>query len=240
MKLLIGIATYKRLNKLTRLLHSLQDQTYQNFQIYIICDNKDYETAHYLETWGISNAVQDSHKFVIGAWNKCIQDKFINGNYDGFIGLVDDVQLRPNALEEIVKCHKENFPDTDGVCGFNQICYGYFEYTFKWYGQTLMGRKFIERYHNVNYQICCPDYKHFYQDEEMWIHALTLNKFQTCPKAVLNHDHPSFTGNIDETHNIIRKGNLSPKEHDIKVYAVRKLKKYCWGLDFNLIGKGNI
>lgn len=36
MKLLIGIATYKRLNKLTRLLHSLQDQTYQNFLI-ILC-----------------------------------------------------------------------------------------------------------------------------------------------------------------------------------------------------------
>lgn len=251
MRILIGIATFKRIEKLKRLLRSLEKQTYNNpFLIHIVCDNNDWETFTYLtsikeEYKGfLSFEINDKHEFVIGAWNKTIQrysshhelDTGLH-SWDGFIGLVDDVELRPNAIEEIVKCHKNNFPDTDGVCGFAQECYGNKKYTFKWFGQTLMGKKFIERYKEVNYQICCPDFFHFVQDEEMWEYANSLNKFINCPEAILNHDHPAFTGNIDETHNIIRKGSLSPKNHDFEMQKQRKLKGYLWGRDFNLIGK---
>lgn len=240
MRLLIGIATYKRIEKLKRLLHSLKNQTYQDFIIHIVCDNKDQETANYLlglyehRAGHISLSINDSHKFVVGAWNYVVRN-YINTfvDFDGFIGLVDDVELRPNALEEIVKCHKDNFPDTDGVVGFNQKCYGHSSYTFKWFGQTLIGKKFIERYENVDYLYYAPMYKHFYADEELWHYASSLKKFVNCEHAILDHDHPSFTGTVDETHNIIRKGEFSPKEHDMKLWKERQEKGYIWGLNWN-------
>ena len=85
----------------------------------------------------------------------------ISREWDGFIGLCDDVELLPNTLEKAVLLHNQKFFDTDGVVGFAQDCPGYPRYTFKWFGQTLIGRKFVERYRDANYQICCPDYYHF-------------------------------------------------------------------------------
>lgn len=235
MKLLIGIATYKRIKKLERCIESIKKSTYKNIlQIEVIIDNNDYETLNFIsnryeEDFSLIDCkIQPEHKFVIGAWNRVIQEN-MDKEWGGFIGLCDDVELRLNALEEIVKYHKENFPNTDGVCGFAQECYGNEKYTFKEYGQTLMGRKFIERYKEVNYQICCPFYKHFKQDREMYQFASFLNKFKFCSTAILDHDHPSFTGNIDETHNIIREGVNSPKKHDFDLYIKRNKENKIWG-----------
>lgn len=240
MKLLIGIATFKRIDKLKRLLKSLKNQTYQNFRIEVVCDNNDFETSKFLVDSDIKNYVQNYHKFVIGAWNKIVQQN-INNTWDGWIGLCDDVELHPNALQIIVNQHKDHFYDTDGVLGFKQECPEHPEYSFKWFGQTLMGRKFIERYAEANYQICCPDYFHFCQDAEMYDYAHSLYKFFSCEGAVLNHYHPGFIKDeVDETHNIIRSGNVSPKNKDFKMQIEREKLGYLWGKDFNLIGKDKL
>lgn len=244
MKLLIGIATYKRIEKLKRLLASLEKQTYDNFIIHIVCDNNDIDTFKYITSLTeyklghIGCSINKEHKFVSGAWNYVVQN-YINTyiNFDGFIGLCDDVELKPDALQNIVNTHQVCFPDTDGVCGFKQECPGHQEYTFKWFGQTLMGRKFIERYKEANYQICCPDYYHFIQDQEMYEFAKSLGSFGICSSAILNHYHPGYIKEeTDETHNIIRNGNISPKKHDFEMQKKRKEKGYLWGRDFNLIG----
>lgn len=251
MKLLIGIATYKRTEKLQRCLNSIFNSSYKDYEILIVADNNDVATKDYLagpnmyKLWDV--IVQPSQQFVIGAWNRAnrenIEIKFVEDNngtkvgFDGFIGLCDDVELTENALENAVLAHKNWFPDGDGVVGFKQDCPGYPEYTFKWYGQTLMGREFIERYKQVDYQICCPDYKHFFQDEEMFMYANSMNKFHPEESALLHHYHPSFIREEqDQTHEIVRFGNDSPKVHDMKVLAERLKKGYLWGRDFNLVG----
>lgn len=241
MKLLLGIGTYRRIAKLERLLKSLENQTYDNFIIHVVCDNNDFETEKYLKNtkeykFGhLAVSVNNEHKFIIGAWNYCVSN-YVNtfADFDGFVGLCDDVELYPNALEEAVKCHKENFPDTDGVVGFKQVCKGHENYTYKPFGQMLIGKQWIERYKEVNYTYYAPMYKHFYADEELFIYASSLNKFILCEKAILNHDHPLFTGNIDITHQIIRQGQNSPKNYDIALFKQRQKKNLIWGKSWEL------
>ncbi len=240
MKLLIGVATYKRKDKLKRCIDSIINSSYKDYLTVVVADNKDYESLDFLiRTYDrrlpIMGLFQKEHKYVIGAWNRIVQEN-IQRNWDGFIGLCDDVELEPDALEKIVKCHQDYFKDGDGVIGFNQVCPGHPEYTFKWFGQTLMGRKFIERYAKADYQICCPDYKHFFQDQEMYEFAHELRKFYNCREAVLKHYHPGFIKEEeDETHHIIRQSSTSPKALDTETHLARMCKSYLWGRDFNLI-----
>lgn len=239
MKLLLAIATYKRIEKLQKCLNSIAQSKYKNLSVVIIADNQDEETARYISNMGYNMVVevQKERKFVIGAWNRAVKDYFIPCKFDGFIGLCDDVELNEFALGEAVKAHEINFPDTDGVVGFKQECPGRPDYTFQWFGQTLMGRKFVERYASVDYRICCPAYKHFYQDEEMYRYASSLGKFHKCEDALLKHYHPGFIPELrDETHDIIRSGIDSPKNHDMRMFQIRQANKYLWGQDFNLIG----
>lgn len=232
MKILIAIATYKRVEKLQRCLNSIFKSTYKNYQILIVADNKDIETKSYIihKGYNIRVDVQPEHKFVIGAWNKAVKDYFHSGKFDAFIGLCDDVELHPGALKAAVVAMEQNYPDLDGVIGFRQECPDHPEYTFKWFGQTLMGRKFIERYATVGYQICCPFYSHFYQDEEMYKFANSMGRFHCEDDALLYHYHPSFIRTeIDETHNIIRGGELSPKKKDEAIYKRRLNRGLNWG-----------
>lgn len=241
MKLLLAIATYKRPEKLKRLMLSLKKQSYKDYEVVIVFDNNDFQSCRLVQgdakpDWKI--LFQKGHKYVIGAWNRAVQEMFIKRNYDGFMGLCDDVEMvDTDFLQKAVDFHKDRYADGDGVIGFKQECPGHPQYTFKWYGQTLMGRKFIERYASVNYQICCPDYLHFFQDEEMYEYASSMDKFYRCQQAVLYHYHPSFIKKeMDETHDIIRKGFDNPKNKDFNMRGRRSGKNYLWGKDFKLIG----
>lgn len=239
MKILLAIATYKRIAKLQRCLDSIAKSSYKNTSVVIIADNQDEETARYIASMGynIIVEVQTERKFVIGAWNRAVKDYFVPCKFDGFLGLCDDVELHIDALAKAVAAHKTEFPDTDGVVGFKQECPGHPEYTFQWFGQTLMGKKFVERYASVDYRICCPAYKHFFQDEEMFTYAQSLGKFYKCEEAVLKHYHPGFvTEEKDATHDIIRVGQNSPKSHDQAMFYARRSHDYLWGRDFKTIG----
>ena len=249
MKILIGIATYQRTGKLQRCLDSIKASNYWNYEIVVVADNSDQATDQYLSAnknlfWDV--VVQDRQGFVIGGWNRIVKDyfndmikewesetTFVEEPFDAFLGLVDDVELSEDTLEKAVQAHRFHFPDGDGVVGLHQTCPGHPEYTFKWYGQTLMGRKFIERYREVDYQICCPYYKWSHQDEEMFQYANSLGKFKECPEASLRHYHPSFiAGERDSTHDIVRFGSDSPKLHDLQVFADRQKRGLIWGKDW--------
>lgn len=242
MRLLIGVATYNRIEKLDRCLKSIFANKDVEFRIEVVADNNDtYTQAHMNYVWGgIDCKVQEGHNFVIGAWNRIVTENIDKDDWDGFIGLCDDVELKPDALKIIINNHLRHFPDGDGVCGFKQECPGHPEYTFKWFGQTLMGRKFIERYKEAGYKICCPDYYHFCQDEEMFNYANSLNKFFCCEDAVLNHYHPGFVKEeVDETHHVIRSGKASPKDFDFLQQFKREQADLLWGRDFKLLGGKN-
>lgn len=227
-KIAVVIPTYKRPDKLKRLLRSLDKQTYKDFDVFIYFDNCDYESSLHIDplnySFHIYTTVNTEQKYVIGSWNHFFST---STGYEAVQWLVDDVELTNNFLEEAYNCLIKNFPDTDGVIGTKQACPGHSNYTFKWYGQAMIGRKFIERYKDVNYQVCCPHYFHFYQDEELWMYASSLNKFIECPTALLYHYHPAFAKEeIDSTHPIVR-GNVMVE--DKTIYNQRRSQGLIWG-----------
>lgn len=233
MKVAVLIPTYKRQKKLTRCLQSLYDQTYKDFDIFVYFDNKDFDNfitfnmiIPYLPPEHELNLiVNDKQEFVVGSWNKAFKE--LQDRYDAFLWCVDDVELEPNCLEEAVKCLETNYRDFDGVVGIKQICPGNSSYTFKWYGQCLIGNRFVQRYTSVDYQVCCPAYLHFYQDEELWQYAKSLNRFTNCETAVLKHYHPAFLPEeMDETHPLVR-GKV--KKQDDATYRNRKKYNWVWG-----------
>lgn len=235
MRVAVVIPTFNRLNKLERCLNSLEKQTYKSFDTYIYCDNNDKKTFNFLENsrWADFVSINTRQEFVIGSWNRFLREEFFQDNYDIMMWCVDDVECYHTTLEKAVACMITNFPDTDGVVGINQECPGHPSYTFKWYGQVLLGRKFIERYKQVNYQVCCPDYHHFYQDEEMWEYANSVGKFINCPEAILKHYHPGFIkSELDSTHPLVRGVVM---QEDKAIRNIRLMKGYTWGKDFNLV-----
>lgn len=242
MTVAIVIPTYKRVEKLSRCIRSIYDSTYTDWRIIVVADNMDAPSvvyAHSLKDSRIETLVQPEHKFVIGAWNRFTEEYQEDKNWDAMLWCCDDVEFYRHAIQQAVAYHHKHFPDGDGVIGFKQVCHGHDNYNFKWFGQCLIGRKFIERYKDVDYKVCCPDYVHFYQDEEMWNYADSLGKFKNCPTAILNHYHPSFVKEEeDETHNIIRSSKLSPKSKDISTHELRLNRGLIWGKSWELINKG--
>ena len=247
-KIAIVIPTYQRIKKLERLLDSLAKQTYQNFSVYIYCDNKDKKTFDWVEdewiNFGFTSkegrlvplescvkkaVLNDKQEFVTGSWNKFFKD--YHDKYDAVQWLCDDTEVFPNFLEEAVKCMETNYPDTDGVIGTHQICPNHPEYTFKYYGQPLIGKKFISRYEAVDYAVCCTSFRFLFQDEELYLHATSLGKFKECNTAILKHFHPGFIKEeLDSTHSLSRTNEI--RQADKLTYTLRRSKGLIWGLSF--------
>lgn len=232
--ILVGISTYNRPKKLVRLLSSLQIQTYKDFHTMIVFDNMDYDSQDALLSVNLPirrMVVNDEQGFVIGCWNLIHEELY--GDYNAHLMLVDDVELHPTCIGEAVRCMQEHFPDTDGIIGITQQCPGHPEYTWKEFGQVLIGRKFIERFEEVDYKVHCPKYLHFYQDEELWMYAKKLDKFKLCPTAVLDHFHPSYIREeMDVTHNVTR-GKGQVLNTDKKLFLERRSKNLLWGESFD-------
>lgn len=239
MKIAIVTPTFKRIEKLERLLKSLKQSIYKNFDHIIYCDNNDIETSRYFQdkfnSINIGWFVNNKQEFVIGSWNKAFKE--FHNQYDAFLWLVDDTEIYPDTINELVKCFQLNFPDLDGIVGLKQICPGHLGYTFKWYGQILIGKKFIERYKDVGYKVCCVDYQFMYQDEELYNHATSLAKFKICPTAIIKHYHPAFIKEeMDETHYLSRGTN---KTRDTETYVKRKQRGLVWGNSWELVNEKN-
>ena len=234
MKILIGIATYKRPEKLKRLLASIASQSYTNYKVVIMFDNNDsesmFEVVKYYGYMDIKWCVRKTQGYVIGCWNDIHK---IQG-YDAHLMLCDDVELQEKTLETAV--HALKIAGNDTVIGISQECPGCPTYTIKPYGQTLMGKKFVESFKNVDYQVCCPDYFHWFQDQEMYEYMGSIGKFIYCEEAVLNHYHPCFVREeMDETHNVVRGNEVSGM--DKSTFEERQSRGLRWGKTFDLINK---
>ena len=78
---------------------------------------------------------------------------------------------------------------------------------------------------------CCPFYTHFFQDEEMWKYASSMNKAVHSQKAILNHYHPAFKKDeLDSTHAIVRTSELLNKDQEI--FNRRQKEHKIWGDSF--------
>ena len=209
--------------------------------MFVIADNNDEETYNYIKNKykpeKVDCILSKNHRYVSGCWNYFTKNYFYHIE-DVMLWLVDDVELHPDTLEKAVRTFERCFPDTDGVVGLNHICPGHPNYNGKPFAFNLIGKKFIERY--PNRQVCCPDYTFWYQDEELYDYADSLiirsgvSRFYFCKESLLNHYHPGFCKEEDETHRISR-GNIYSRDYE--TYRQRKIKKLTWGKSFELINK---
>lgn len=236
MKLYVVIPTYKRIKKLYRCIRSILESIGQNYRIAVMVDGNDYNTYKAVKNMGISSV--DSHLsferlLAPGNWNKFF--KLYQGKeWDGALWLCDDTEIYPDCLKKAVGCLIKNFPDTDGIVGINQTCPGHPEYKGMPYGQVLIGRKFVERFKEVDYQVCCVDYKWQFQDEELWEYAKSLNKFVFCKEAKMLHYHPSrMPEQMDETHKLSRLPSI--RAWDQRTYKERKRRELIWGKNWEVI-----
>lgn len=225
----IVIPTYKRIEKLDRCIESIFKSTWEVLNVFVYADNQDTQTKDFLALkypFDVFCKVNLEHKYVIGGWNDFTKTLF-NADWQIMMWCVDDVELYPDCLEKAVQAMHEHFPDYDGVVGISQECPGHEEYTYKPYGQVLLGKKFIERYKEANYAVCCPAYTHFFQDEEMWQYATSINKFYHCKEALLKHYHPAFIkSEMDATHPIVRGAVF---QRDRQIFAQRQSQNLIWG-----------
>lgn len=235
-KIDIVIPTYNRADKLKKCLDSIIKQTYENWEVLVFVNGTEFKTFEFLndiEDLRI-NYFTNNDNYVVNTWNNYFYN-FFNARQPDYVALlVDDVELYEDCLYNAIDCFKSTFGEsTDGVLGLAQECPGHPEYTFKWYGQVLIGNSFIQRYKEVNYRVCCPQYTHFYQDEETYLFANELNKFVNCEKAKLKHYHPGFIKtNYDEAHYNCR-GKVKKKD-DI-MYEKRRKANYIWGKTWQII-----
>lgn len=229
MKISILIPTYNRIKKLERCIQSLYRQTFKDFDIYVLCDNLDQQTYNYIDLNHpkIVPMLMTEHLYVSGCWNYFTKN-YLEATKDAILWCVDDLEFYPNTLEKAVKYFEQNFPDTDGVVGINHRCPGHPKYDGKPYAFCMIGKKFIERY--PDRQACSPFYTFWRQDEELYLYANSLNKFVFCKEALVNHYHPSFFGEIDETHKLSR-GKIW--EEDNKMFIDRQKRNKIWGINFD-------
>jgi len=233
----IVIPTYKRVAKLNRCIESILKQTHQDFNIYPMCDNNDMEswqiiTDTYRNHKQVLPFIVLDHQYVKGCWNLFTRDQdTFDLIKDAMVWIVDDTELLPDCLEKLNTTFLKNFPDGDGMVGISQL-YPLLQAEVHWKenGQCAIGKCFIERF--PQRQVCCPDYIHFYQDEEVLEYARSINKF-ALSDAQLIHYHPSFySAEMDETHKIPRD---DIKAKDTNVYHKRKRLGYTWGKSWRLV-----
>ena len=222
----IGIATHNRVEKLKRLLDSIEKQTYKDIQTVILYDKEDTATDFYLrESKNESNCGFHQKTYVIEKWNSFHRDY----EGDAHVTLVDDVELHTTCIERAYNELITTFPDRDGVIGINQVCPFKHDYKFQPTGQIMVGLPFLNRY--PNRQICCPKYVQWYQDTELLDYATKLGKFKLCKDSTLIHYHPAYVSNeMDSTHALTR--NEIYKK-DTMIYNQRKMSGKVWGYLFD-------
>lgn len=133
--------------------------------------------------------------------------------------LINCMDYFNNDLDLMVGLRIENCPITPGVS----------EYCF-----FAVGKEFISRF--PDRQIFCPDYWHFYADNELGRYANEIGKFIWAEDAKVTTYHPNV-GNAekDETYWASRKNIAQDKQ----INSIRKTKGLLWGRDLTLTTKGN-
>jgi hypothetical protein len=237
-KVYIGIATYKRPQKLERLLKSIYSGTYQHFEIYVMFEESDKETIGYFERTKFEHLhllPSKNKEYVISNWNRFYKEVVpLMDDKDFTLTLVDDVAMFCEGIAKSVNKLVNTYPDGDGVIGLKQMYPNNANVKYHPAGQVLIGKKFLERYKDVDYQVCCPNYIQWLQDEELLKFVTSLDKFTTTDDFALIHYHPAYTPGegIDETHKIVR-GNII--QNDRKIFNKRQIKNLIWGKTWELI-----
>lgn len=138
---------------------------------------------------------------------------------DAVLYATDDIEFKDGAIEAAISSMKKNFPDEDGIIGFNQMG----KQGFSKSGVALVGQKFLRRYQNR--KLFCPEYFHF-SCQEIERLGDKLNKIVLEEDASLIHYHPGWNRlEMDKTH---REARIY-RERDLKLSSARRAKGLIWG-----------
>lgn len=228
MKLEMVIPTYKRIEKLRRLLNSITKNDLKFLEIHIYCDNKDYGTGLEIKQRFpfVNILVMDKQYRAFGIWNYHLKNHFYS---NGMIYVCDDVEFLPNTLLSMNVLFNQICKNTDGILTFNQ----YNLESASKYAMGLIGKKFINRF--PNNQCFCPDYVSFHADAELGRFAESLGKFYFGNGLKIHHYHPAFyKDEQDEAHAIVRDNQ---SKIDKEVNRKRRKQKLLWGQSWKLIRK---
>lgn len=203
----IYITTFGREKKLQRCVNSILANDFKDWRLVINYDIK--------------------HEFVFKVWSRELRTM----QHPWTLCICDDVELYPDCLSILARKCEELFPDTDGLIGFNQANIPPDKEGYSKSAQAIVGRKFVERF--GDHPVYCPDYRSFGADAELGHFARLIDKFYWCEEAKLTHYHPAHCPEeIDETHHIVRAGNIVQIDNDKYQQRVVKLG-WTWGKDFN-------
>jgi len=226
MKVEIVIPTYKRRDKLIRLLNSIERDV--DIVTFVYFDNNDTTWVEIAEMfpWVVCLPMRKKYQ-AFGIWNHHLM---YWSTLDIMVYLCDDTELYPDTIQNAIKHFEEKFPDTDGVVTFKQENINGSDSAM-----GCIGRTFSKRY--PNRQCFCPNYVSFYADTEIGDYAKKLGKFHYGEDCLINHYHPVGGTKPDDTHWIIRGKD---KNIDIRVNAQRKQQNLLWGESDTILDRENI
>ena len=213
------VATRNRREKLLKMLGSLPTWT-QMFDtkyyldVKIICDG-DQETYDFLKDNPCYNVeLTENHIGSVACRN------ILCGTVgDGLLYATDDIVFESGSIEAAFDMFNRFFPDDDGVVGFVQ------NQSFHPTGVALVGQKFLQRHKSKC--LFFPGYYHF-AAQEIYNHAMRLDKFVQCQDAKVFHYHPCFMKDQhDQTHENAR----LHKGEDMQLKKQREAAGLIWGID---------
>lgn len=218
----IVIPSRNRYEKLTRTLKSIPRKDFIDIQV--ACDG-DAETYNLLLKKQKVDRCLTRVILMQGQPRGSVycRNHLIKGSVDGVLYATDDIVFDKGSIEEAFRLFNQEFPDDDGVVGFQQK-----GAPFSKTGVALIGQKFLQRYPGK--QLFYPRYFHFAcQEIERLTEAMESQKhiFATNSKVSLLHYHPGrFRECMDKTHTEVR----THRKHDRDISMDRRAKKLIWGL----------
>jgi hypothetical protein len=214
----IAIASYKRVNKLSRLLDSIKKNWAEGVEVFVYFDNNDYDSFNQLKDkypWARMEVLTRSY-YVFGIWNKHLRNMTSNSA----LVLADDTEVL--SLEGIIKQWNEKAHDRDAFMGIQTDAQGEKAH-IACFG--VIGDKFADKF--PQRQCFCPDYLCHWADPELYDFARSINRWRYTDKTLLLHYKNEHT---DDTN----KNCAGIRENDRKIRDVRKIRGLLWGKDFML------
>ena len=228
MKFEIVIATYRRLEKLLRLMESVFNTVgdrHGDVSVSIYFDNDDWLTREKFQRTsqcrrgfgiGVRTTVLEEHLGIFGIFNHFLQIYFRG---DVVICIPDDMEFINGGLKQAMQFYESNYPDTDFVVGLQQ------DLITKWGGNKgaapLIGRKFIDRF--PGRQCYCPLYNCWCADDELGRFARKVGRFYYLGDPPLIRHYTNE--HTDETNAM----NEGLRQADLKLRDERKAKGILWG-----------
>jgi glycosyltransferase involved in cell wall biosynthesis len=188
MKFEIIIPTYKRVEKLERLLTSIKKTSGErigDLNVFIVFDKGDYKGFYRLtksatiEGLNVMMSVNPRQELVFGIWNNHLQNRFES---DAVIVLCDDTEFLGKGVEYVMNDFETHCADTDWVMALNQKDSGHCA------SFVVIGKKFAERFTS---RMCFyPYYKVVAGDNELWAFARSVERaYLNTDEVVIAHNH---------------------------------------------------